>query len=406
MWDAAVIGGGPAGAATALHLARKGCAVCLIDRARFPRDKPCGEFLSPAATPLLDELGVRNEVEAAGARRLSRIRIVVHHARPLDLSFPDGGPAPPWGYALSRRRLDAILLAAAARAGVRVRTGLKVEGLLWAGDRVTGAVTRERDGTREPIRARLVIGAGGRNCPVARALGLQRRVTRRRFDLLAHWSGTATDLAGDGVCEIRVGPGVYAAAAPIEGGRRNVNCVVSRDALRRAPDPEAMYHHVLGSLLADTAWLAGTLDGSVTTSDVTPLRTTRATAEGAMLVGDSALFLDPLTGQGLYLALRSAALAAPVAAAALAAGNTSRAALAIYDRRRREEFHAKRRVSQALQAILFRRRLAVPTVRALASDPVLAGTFAAATADMIPARRVWSVTYGARLARCAGRGYP
>ncbi|HUP01419.1 MAG TPA: FAD-dependent oxidoreductase [Gemmatimonadota bacterium] len=406
-WDVVVAGAGPAGAATAIHLARRGFCVCLLDRARFPREKPCGEFLSPAGTPLLEELGVREAVEAAGARRLARVRIVVPGERPLDLTIP-GPSGDKWGYSLSRRRLDAILVDAARRAGAEVREGMRVVEVVHAAGRVAGVTARPEEGGTEEVRARLVVGAGGRNCPVARALGLQRRQRRRRYDLLAHWGPAPVAGAGRGredeiepVCELVVGADEYVAAAPIENGRRNVNCVVPQEALRRTPEAGIVYRRTVGRLLAGSSWTEGSPDEDVVASDVTPLRTRRATADGAFLVGDSALFLDPFTGQGLYLALRSAALAAPVAAAALKAGRTGREQLAEYDRRRDVEFGNKLRVSRAIQTILYRPRLARRVVGALRRDAALSVTLAEVTGDLVPAHRVWSPGFGLRLARAA-----
>lgn len=390
-----VVGGGPAGAATALLLARAGIHVALLDRARFPRDKACGEFLSPAATPILEDLGVREAVEAAGARRLSRVRIVAH-GEPVDLRFPETGGAPAWGYALSRRRLDAILLDAARAAGAEVVEGAVVDRPLVEDGRVVGVAARSGSGPLE-VRARWTVGAGGRGCPVARGLGLQRRDRRKRFDLLAHWSG-GDEPAPEGVCELHVAGGGYVAAAPVEGGRRNVNCVVGRDALRAAGDPEAVYRGALGSTPGLAAWTAGDREGPVEASDVTPLATRRAAADGAVLAGDAALFLDPFTGQGIYLALRSAVLAAPAVASAVAAGRTDRAAVAAYESAREAELAAKRRVSRALQAVLRRPRLARRAAAALRADAALAETIAAVTGDVAPAGRAWSLSFGVRLA--------
>ncbi|HJU86843.1 MAG TPA: FAD-dependent oxidoreductase, partial [Gemmatimonadota bacterium] len=185
--EVVVVGGGPAGASVAIRLARRGIDVCVLDRARFPRAKPCGEFLSPGATPILDELGVRDAVEAAGALRLERVRIDAHGAV-VELDFPDDGGGPPWGYSLSRHALDAILVDAARAAGARVREETRVEEVGLESGRATVAA-RGPEGEPIAIEARLLIGAGGRNCPVARALGFQRRDRRARFDLLAHWSG-------------------------------------------------------------------------------------------------------------------------------------------------------------------------------------------------------------------------
>ena len=393
------MGGGPAGASAAIRLARSGVDVCLLDRARFPRAKPCGEFLSPGATPILEELGVRQAVEAAGALRLERVRIDAHGAV-VELDFPSAEGAPPWGYSLSRHALDSILLDAARAAGARVLEETLVDEVrLDSARAVVGA--RGPDGEPLAIEGRLVIGAGGRNCPVARALGVQRRDRRGRFDLLAHWSGrperpdeprTDSTALGERVCELRVRRDRYVAAAPIESGRWNVNCVVPRSALRAETDPGALYRRVTGFAEAPAAGPSE----DVVASDVTAVDTTRAFADRALLIGDAALFLDPFTGQGIYLALRSAALAAAVVPDALA-HDAGRERLAPYQSSRRAEFAARRRVSRALQALLFRKRPARAVVRALSRDAGLARDLAAATGDLVPSERIWAFGYGLRL---------
>lgn len=396
-----VVGGGPAGASAAIRLARRGVDVCVLDRARFPRSKPCGEFLSPGATPILEELGVRDAVEAAGALRLERVRIEAHEAV-VELEFPSGEGAPPWGYSLSRHALDAILLEAARAAGARVLEETRVEEVALEPARATVAA-RGPDGERVALEARLVIGAGGRNCPVARALGVQRRDRRARFDLLAHWSGspgapdasdraTARDPRAGPACELRVRGDRYVAVAPIEGGRWNVNCVVPRSALRAETDVDALYRGVTGLRQGP----AGAPDEEVVASDVTAIGTSRASADRALLIGDAALFLDPFTGQGIWLALRSAALAAAVVPEALVRG-AGRERLAPYDAGRHAEFAARRRVSRALQGLLFRRGPARAVVRALSRDRGLARELAAATGDLTPSERVWAFGYGIRL---------
>jgi flavin-dependent dehydrogenase len=402
--EVVVVGGGPAGASAAIRLARMGIDVCVLDRARFPRSKPCGEFLSPGATPILEELGVREAVEAAGALRLERVRIDAHGAV-VELEFPEGHGAPPWGYSLSRHALDAILVEAARAAGARVLEETRVDEVRLGSGR---GIVEARGPHGEPIAigTSLVVGAGGRNCPVARALAVQRRDRRARFDLLARWcarpewpgaNGTPADRERRGlVCELRVRGDGYVALAPIEGGRWNVNCVVPRSALRAETDPRALYRLATGVRETPSA----SPDEDVVASDVTAIRTARASADRALLIGDAALFLDPFTGQGIYLALRSAALAAAVVPEALAHG-AGRERLAAYESGRSAEFAARRRVSRALQAVLFRPRAALAVVRALSRDPGLARDLASATGDLTPSERVWASGYAVRLLRAA-----
>lgn len=391
-----IVGGGPAGASTAVRLARGGLEVCVIDRSRFPRPKPCGEFLSPGATPILEELGVRGAVEAAGARRLERVRIVAHGAE-VELDFPDDAGAPPWGYSLSRSRLDAILIEAARAAGARVIEDAVVDEVRIERGRAVVRARAAGDGARVGavgIEARLVVGAGGRNCPVARTLGVQRRDRRGRFDLLAHWSGARPGPTATSFCELRVQQNHYVAVAPVEAGRWNVNCVVPRAVLRAEPDVRALYRRIVGR---GTPVVAGAPCEDVVASDVTPLDVARASGDRAILVGDAALFLDPFTGQGIYLALRSAALAAETIVTAIERGRADGVALAGYDRAREREFAARRRVSRTLQRVLFRPGPARALVHALGRDPRLARILAAATGDLVPSERVLSPAFAAAL---------
>ena len=122
-----VVGGGPAGASTAAYAARAGLGVVLVDRAVFPREKPCAEYLSPEASRDLEALGVLEGIEASGAERLFGMRFVSVDGVAVTGRFARAEGYPPfrpYGLAVRRTVLDTVLLRAAGRAGADVREGV------------------------------------------------------------------------------------------------------------------------------------------------------------------------------------------------------------------------------------------------------------------------------------------
>ncbi|HET6765542.1 MAG TPA: FAD-dependent oxidoreductase, partial [Longimicrobiaceae bacterium] len=291
MLDAVVVGGGPAGSATAARLARDGFRVLLVDRAEFPRRKPCGECVNPAGVDALDRLGALPAVLAAAPAVLSGWRIGG------DAWFSGGFPADRQGLALPRSVLDAILLDHARAAGADVRTGFHVTDVLRAGDRVIGVRGVGPDGENERIPARLVIGADGLRSVVLRRLGLlQRSPKLRKLALTAHIRGLA---AMEGIGELRVRGRECVGLADVGDGTVNATVVVpsaGTDALHgdaEAYFDAALARHGVAAERVDAVLATGPFDW--------PVR--RSVADGALLVGDAAGYYDPFTGQGIYRAL-------------------------------------------------------------------------------------------------------
>ena len=225
MVDVVVVGAGPAGAATAILLAERGHQVVLLDRARFPRDKVCGEYLSPEASRILDRLGVLKAVEAAGARPLRGMRIVAPDGTLIVGDYPTRGPRR--GYrdhalAVPRRTLDAVLVGRARELPVTVREGFRVTDLVFDGAldgrRVTGVdglwtPASERPAAPERLEARLVVGADGRTSAVARRLGLvSPHPWLARLALMTYAEGVAHDPERG---EIFIAPPVYSILNPV-----------------------------------------------------------------------------------------------------------------------------------------------------------------------------------------------
>jgi len=377
--DVLVVGGGPAGSACALALARGGIEVVLIERRAFPRRKVCGEYLNGGAVAALDDLGLAGAVRAV-ASPLVGIRLVPPGADSLELPFPT--PA----LACERATLDSVLLEAARSAGATVLRA-QAEDLVFEGGRVAGAVVRDEDGERRTVHARVTVGADGAGSLVARKLGLAKPARgRRRFAVGGHYAGFG-DL-GDHV-EMYVGTGAYFAINPLDAGRSNVMVVV------RDRDLATWSGAVDDGMRGKAAELGRghrSFEGARRIGprvSVGPLAfdVSAAAAQGALLIGDAAGFLNPFTGQGVFLALRSARDAAAAIASALATPAGEAALFGAYAERRAADFRLRRRLTKLVDLLVDVPALARRAGSRLRSRPELGRTFLGALAGTVSPER-------------------
>jgi flavin-dependent dehydrogenase len=311
--DAAIIGGGPAGSAAAIEARRRGLAVTVWERERFPRDKVCGEFISAESIPLLE-----SEIPLVVGRAsfITRAEFVSPRGRAQAFQLP----LPARG--LSRRVLDEALWQAAARAGATMREG---EMILRVGpspaSRGGGWEIESAGGVVE--RARSLAVACGRWWKIE---GLDSPARPKRKNAGGHWLGVKAHFCGivpRHAVEMFYFPGGYCGLAPVEDGMYNACCLVHRSLVREAPAGAAKDFAVWIGAIARHRALNERLRGAiqqgetVTTAPAGPARR-RAVAGGALFVGDAAGFLDPFTGDGISMALHSGRMAAEVLARNLA----------------------------------------------------------------------------------------
>jgi len=352
--DVAVIGGGPAGAATALLLARRGYQVVLFDREAAPRPKPCGEYLTPGAVELLrDTLGVLPQMLAQGAAPITHETVVPHKGRAF------GGETN--ALACPRTVTDTVLRNAARVSGVTVVEEVSVRHVLQQDGRTQGVHVRGKSGDEWDCRARVTVGADGTRSLLARALGVVRPLPRlQNIALVGHFqyphgSGGASDgvtmhLPSDGshaCC------GMGTPCGPDHAS--NVNMVVPlSEASRLAGRREEYFAERLRVSFPRVyeIWQYAAPIGPLLSVPCFGHHTTRATGDGAVLVGDAATFIHPFTGEGVFFALRGAELAVEAIDKALRGSDVSQHALRSYDAARARELGPRYRLCDAVQRVV------------------------------------------------------
>jgi flavin-dependent dehydrogenase len=396
-----VVGAGPAGASSAFALSRGGARVLLLDRASFPRSKPCAEYLSPQASRLLSGMGALDAVERAGAAHLEGMIVRAPNGAAIRGDFVAAHGFRAFrdrGLALRRTVLDPILLDCARNAGVEVRESTRVADLLCdETGRVCGVRLLSADKRARSIEAPLVIGADGLRSIVARRLGLARasRIWPRRIALVAHYEGFG-DVGRMGEMHVERGVG-YVGLAAVDGGLTNVAMVVPASAGREVGRDRTAFFE---QWLRDRPQLAPRVRNARRASPVLATgpfasHARHAWARGAALVGDAADFFDPFTGEGIYSALRGGEILAPFALAALGAEReTARdAALRDYDRARRAEFRGKWIVERLINAAVSYAPAMNYFARTLEARKDMADLLVGVTGDFVPAREVLRASY-------------
>lgn len=326
--EVAIVGAGPAGSTLAALLAQRGVEVTLFDREAFPRDKLCGEFLSYDALPVLERLGAAEAIEAAGAPRIAQCR-VVGSRRTYTFDFPHDARG------VSRMFLDDLLVRTAIASGARLRA-----------ETVTSLP-----------RATVVAGAWGRWGRFDREL---RRsfvaATDRNFGFKRHYSSAAATTSID-LYAFRLG---YLGVNSVEGGITNICGLVHAS---RLAGHKGRWDAFVERLRKEEPHLEELyaahepVQDQFLSSEPVVFRSRSAVEGGVFMVGDASGVIDPLTGNGMAMAVQSALLLAPFVLELLAHPDR-RAAVENAYRARHQAFFAPRiRWSRAVASLLSRPRL-------------------------------------------------
>jgi geranylgeranyl reductase family protein len=341
--DVVVVGAGPGGIGAALTAAGRGCSVVCVDKARFPRDKTCGDGLTTGALRLLERLGVtRDELVAAGIVAVHETVLVSPAGRRVTLPLPDDGGI--HAAVIARRDLDAAMVAMARRAGVDVREQCDVEKIAPHADEVELLLA---DGTA--LHARHVIAADGHWSTVRRALEPDAPRDLGEWHAVRQYFAGVDDERLWVVFERDLLPG-YAWVFPLPGGGANVGYGVLRAAGRSGRDlkalwPELLERPVLREILGPRAHAIEPVRAWPIPTRYDPARLANGRA---LFVGDAAGVVDPMTGEGIAQALETGMLAAE----SIAAGGGAEAVSARYRRSVAHTLGRDLRFASVLQRIL------------------------------------------------------
>lgn len=302
--DVAIIGAGPAGSTLATLLAKAGVSCTVMDRDILPRDKVCGEFLSYDALPILEWVGAAAAIDAAGATRIGRCRIF-GTSRTYEFEFPHEARG------ISRMQLDSLLLETAANEGaVRMDgwTALHVE----RREERHIVIIEARTGETRQIRAKVIAGAWGRWGRFDKQLGRHfvSNTSHRHFGFKRHYRGITADSDAVDLYAFRGG---YLGVSAIEQGLTNICGLVHQ---KRMAGMRGGWKTFVPSMAGESAPLRALFDNheadqdEFLTSEPVVFRAREPVERGILMIGDAAGIIDPLTGNGMAMAIQSALLAA------------------------------------------------------------------------------------------------
>ena len=169
-FDVAIVGAGPAGSSAAIRLANAGLSVLLVEQKKFPREKLCGEFISPECLTHFTELGVMSEITSAGGTELTETIFFTRNGKGVAVPSEWFGDADSLALGLSRAEMDSRLLERARHVSVDIREETNAAGLIFEGKTVVGIKLKDKSGTDTKVSATVIIDATGRTRSLARRL--------------------------------------------------------------------------------------------------------------------------------------------------------------------------------------------------------------------------------------------
>lgn len=377
LYDVIIVGGGPAGSALAWELARHDVKTLLLDRARFPRVKVCGDYVEPRGLRLLEMMQCLKSLEAGSPLPITHTAVYVESQCRYRGRIPFYGARddlPPHGYIIPREQLDHLLLKAALKAGARVQEETAVTAV--SADKKRVKVEARRGRHREVYQGYLVVGADGVNSIVARDAGLLANDARHTAISQRSYASGIQGEVGEAAFffETDLFPG-YGWMFPIAGNMVNFGVGVLAETCSRLDISVPRLFREFFEKLKRTHHRCANLQ--LCQPPIGGIVKTYGGAgsnyfDGGLLIGDAGSFVDPMTGEGITSAMESALIAAPVIRNALAAGRFDAPFLSAYERDFRAYFDPSMIFVDLCAATMRNKHLGEPWLKAVARGCELA----------------------------------
>jgi geranylgeranyl reductase family protein len=369
LYDVVVIGAGPGGAATAAFLARTGLRVILLDKFEFPRDKTCGDALSPGALHILGALGLADSLRQSGYR-VDEVAITSPEGLTVKAPIPDHPVYPAHAFVVPRFLLDDLILNASLTAGAEFQGGTHVHSIERGRENLT--VIGESGRSQRRLSARMVVLAVGANLRLLRSMNLIDGRVGYAHAARAYFEGI-TGLARR--LEIRFDgaelPG-YGWIFPVSPDTANVGVGLLPRRGRKPPGAASLLAQFLSSshLTArfESAHQVGPIKGFPIRTD---FQRSQTIGDRMLLVGEAAGLVNPFTGEGIDYALESARIASESLMACFEQGDFSRRSLSRHDRALRHRFQRLFVLSHRMRRQYMNPILLDPLIRACARWPEL-----------------------------------
>jgi flavin-dependent dehydrogenase len=333
-FDVLIVGSGPAGSALAILLSETGKSVLLVDKSIFPRDKVCGECISPGALNILNKLGIKAELDKLNVEKVTGVTFRSPDLRSAKVYYPGDQ----YGYAISRRLLDKLLLDYARnKHNITVIEGFNLKNVSVENEQVI--ITGEKDKNTMSFTGSVLAGADGRYSTVAKLLGIYKLQAETSRHVYVATLENIKELSSNIELEIK---------------DKKIQYLISKQANNLASiavvinDPgfkKGMNKEIYLQLIKQSFFLKNRLGNINFETQLKGIALQKYSLNSLALarvlfIGDSAGFIDPITGEGMYRAFKSAAFASETIIKAFEKNDFSQNFLSVYQKKLLEEFQS------------------------------------------------------------------